>query len=58
LSLRKPLRIKKAIKGTKYLLLKNRDKLKKDEKEQLQTLLELNQNINIAYMLKYDLKRL
>jgi len=49
---------KEAIKGTKYLLLKNRDKLKKDEKEQLQKLLELNQNINIAYMLKDDLKRL
>ncbi|PIV64298.1 MAG: ISL3 family transposase [bacterium (Candidatus Ratteibacteria) CG01_land_8_20_14_3_00_40_19] len=49
---------KEAIKGTKYLLLKNRDKLEKDQKEQLQTLLELNQNINIAYMLKDDLKRL
>lgn len=49
---------KEAIKGTKYLLLKNRDRLNKDEKEQLQTLLELNRNINIAYMLKDDLKRL
>lgn len=48
---------KEAIKGTKYLLLKNRSKLKKSQKEQLQTLLELNQNINIAYMLKDDLKR-
>jgi len=48
---------KEAIKGTKYLLLKNRDKLKKDRKEQLSTLLELNENINIAYMLKDDLKR-
>jgi len=49
---------KEAIKGTKYLLLKNGDKLEKDQKEQLQRLLELNQNINIAYMLKDDLKRL
>lgn len=48
---------KEAIKGTKYLLLKNKDKLKKNQKEQLQRLLELNQNINIAYMLKDDLKR-
>ena len=48
---------KEAIKGTKYLLLKNRDKLEKDQKEQLKTLLELNENINIAYMLKDDLKR-
>lgn len=48
---------KEAIKGTKYLLLKNRSKLKKNQKEQLQTLLELNQNINIAYVLKDDLKR-
>jgi transposase len=49
---------KQAIKGTKYLLLKNQDKLKTDEKEQLQKLLELNENINIAYMLKDDLKGL
>jgi transposase len=49
---------KQAIKGTKYLLLKNQDKLKIDEKEQLQKLLDLNENINIAYMLKDDLKRL
>ena len=49
---------KEAIKGTKYLLLKNRDKLNNDQKEQLCRLLDLNQNINIAYMLKDDLKRL
>jgi len=49
---------KQAIKGTKYLLLKNQDKLKTNEKEQLQKLLDLNENINIAYMLKDDLKRL
>ncbi len=48
---------KQAIKGTKYLLLKNQDKLKTDEKEQLEKLLALNENINIAYMLKDDLKR-
>ncbi|MCL0084036.1 ISL3 family transposase [Dehalococcoidia bacterium] len=49
---------KQAIKGTKYLLLKNQDKLKTNQKEQLQKLLDLNENINIAYMLKDDLKRL
>ncbi|MDP1815341.1 MAG: ISL3 family transposase [Leadbetterella sp.] len=49
---------KEAIKGTKYLLLKNKDKLKKDQKEQLKTLLKLNENINITYILKDALKRL
>jgi len=49
---------KEAIKGTKYLLLKNQDKLKKDEKEQLQKLLKLNEKINITYILKDVLKKL
>ena len=49
---------KEAIKGTKYLLLKNKAKLKKDQKEQLKTLLKLNENINITYILKDALKRL
>jgi len=49
---------KEAIKGTKYLLLKNRNNLKKNQKERLQSLLELNENINIAYILKDALKRL
>jgi transposase len=49
---------KEAIKGTKYLLLKNQDKLKTDEKEQLRKLLQLNENINIAYILKDELKQL
>ncbi len=49
---------KGVIRGTKYLLLKNRDKLERDQKEQLKKLLQLNENINIAYILKDDLKRL
>lgn len=49
---------KEAITGTKYLLLKNRNNLKKNQKERLQSLLELNENISIGYILKDDLKRL
>ena len=49
---------KEAIKGTKYLLLKNKDTLKKDKKEQLAALLKLNENINIAVILKDHLKKL
>lgn len=49
---------KKAIKGTKYLLLRNRDKLNRNQKKQLKSLLDLNENINIAYILKDELKRL
>lgn len=49
---------KEVIKGTKYLLLKNTDNLKKDQKQQLQDLLGLNEKINLVYILKDDLKRL
>ena len=49
---------KDAIKGTKYLLLKNKAKLRGTEKQRLKELLDLNDNINIVHMLKDDLKRL
>lgn len=49
---------KDIIKGTKYLLLKNPENLKIEEKEKLSRLLELNENINMTYILKDDLKRL
>jgi len=49
---------KDIIKGTTYLLLKNTENLKIEEKEKLSRLLELNENINMTYILKDDLKRL
>ena len=53
---------KKVIKGSKYLLLKNEENLKKDEKvdekRDLRRLLKINKNINLVYILKDDLKRL
>lgn len=49
---------KEVIKGTKYLLLRNGDKLKKDQKQHLQDLLGLNEKISLVYILKDDLKRL
>lgn len=49
---------KEVIKGTKYLLLKNRDNLKKNQKQQLKDLLNLNEKINLTYILKDSLKRL
>ena len=45
------------IKGSRYLLLANKDNLKNDhQKEKLEQVLELNENINIAYILKDELK--
>ena len=44
------------IKGTKYVLLKNPENLKIKEKEKLTRLLALNENINMSYILKDDLK--
>lgn len=49
---------KEIIKGTKYLLLSNRSSLGIDQKKQLGQLLGINENINLAYILKDDLKRL
>lgn len=49
---------KEIIQGTKWLLLKNNDKLKEDEKQRLDELLALNKNIATTYILKDLLKRL
>lgn len=46
------------IKGSKYLLLKNKINLKDDEKPHLKELLKLNQNLSTVYILKDDLKRI
>lgn len=48
--------IKNIIKGTKYVLLKNPENLKIKEKEKLDRLLALNENINMSYILKDNLK--
>jgi len=44
------------IKGSKYLLLKNSDNLKLDEKEHLDRLLKLNRRLTKIYILKDELK--
>ena len=49
---------KKILKGTKYLLLKNRVNLKKDDPVRLEQLLEHNQNLNSTYVLKEQLQTL
>jgi transposase len=49
---------KEVIKGSKYLLLKNKENLKDDEKPHLKELLKLNQNISTVYILKDDLKKI
>ena len=53
---------KEVIKGSKYLLLKNKENLTrtsiKDEKKHLRKLLRVNKKINLTYILKDDLKRL
>lgn len=49
---------REVIKGTKYLLLRNLEDLKENQLETLDRLLKLNKNINIAYLLKDDLKQL
>lgn len=47
------------IKGTKYLLLYNRNNLKNEQqREKLQAVLELNENINLSYILKDQLKQI
>ncbi len=51
-------RDKEVIKGAKYLLLRNTEKLEKDQRQQLKALLKLNEKINLVYILKDDLKRL
>lgn len=49
---------KPVLKGTKYLLLKNPENLKADQKLRLEELLNLNQNLNTTYLLKEELARL
>jgi transposase len=49
---------REVLKGTKYLLLKNRENLTEEQGLHLNRLLELNRNLNVVYLLKDDLKRL
>lgn len=49
---------KEVIKGSKYILLKNRENLIDEEKPQLKTLLNLNKAITTVYILKEYLKKL
>ena len=46
------------IKGSKYLLLKNKEHLLPEEALRLQRLLELNHNLSLTYILKDMLKKL
>lgn len=46
---------KDILKGTKWLLLKNRSNLETDAKKELKQLLELNENLATAYILKEKL---
>jgi transposase len=46
------------ITGTRYLLLKNSEKLTDPQKEKLKTLLSENENINLLYILKEQLQAL
>lgn len=47
---------KAVIKGTKYLLLKNKENLYPRQRPKLRALLELNKTLSTAYILKDDLK--
>ncbi len=49
---------KEVIKGSKYLLLKNKEHLLPEEALRLQRLLELNHNLSLTYILKDMLKKL
>ena len=49
---------KKILKGTRYLLLKNADKLSELQGEKLQILLQNNDNLNILYVMKEQLQAL
>ena len=49
---------KDVIKGSKYILLKNKGNLREEERPHLQALLKLNTSITTAYILKDSLKRL
>jgi transposase len=49
---------KEVIKGSKYLLLKNKTNLLKEEKPRLKALLRLNEGLTVVYILKDYLKKL
>ncbi len=49
---------KKLIKGSKFLLLRNSDKLSEKQQNKLNKLLSVNANINIIYILKEQLQAL
>ena len=49
---------KKLLKGTRYLILKNADKLTDTQSEKLQLLLENNSNLNTLYVMKEQLQML
>jgi len=49
---------KKAIKGSRYLLLTNKENLGQSQKERLRELLDVNKIISTAYILKDELKML
>ena len=46
----------KAIKGSRYLLLRNAENLQEEQKDRLKELLELNATLNAVYVLKDQLK--
>ncbi len=47
---------KKVLKGSRYLLLKNRENLRPDQVDRLHELLAVNQTLNAVYVLKDQLK--
>jgi transposase len=47
---------KQVIKGSRYLLLKNRENLRADQQNRLEELLRVNQRLNAVYILKEQLK--
>jgi len=49
---------KPVLRGTKYLLLKNQENLSPQQLCRLEELRSLNENLNVVYVLKDDLKRL
>tara|TARA_B100000945_G_C20360444_1_gene586860 strand:- start:31 stop:1266 length:1236 start_codon:yes stop_codon:yes gene_type:complete len=49
---------KKLMKGCRFLLLKNREKLKEKQEEKLKTLLNANKNLSTMYVLKEQLQAL
>ena len=48
--------MKQVVKGSRYLLLKNRENLRADQADRLAELLKINENLNRVYVLKDQLK--